>query len=377
MKKKIYIHIGAHKTGTSAIQTFLSLNREMLKTKGFLYPGMERAHHSIAGEFRRFSLSQITNNPKSSTLTYFDEINKSNLDNIILSSEIFECLHSSVESLKAFIDDKFEVKIIFYVRRQDEKIESMYNSSIKNPKIRSKISFPDFISGKSDTTQNDSFCLSQCCEEFGDLDYYSVLLPWERAFGKKNIIVRCYEKEQLLNGIFQDFLEVMGIVFDEKFQIPNERINPSLNWDVIEMLRLCHIQSNEDIRFHMFLLKNLAVINRDDKEKNQRLLSPQQRCDIIIKYEESNAKVAREYLGRDDGRLFYTPLPRPDDLWEQYEGLTLEKVVQILTQMMFNQDIKFQREIRAIRKQESEMKNGRNIFNIFGYVKQGIKNWLC
>ena len=36
--KTLYIHIGTPKTGSSAIQAFLSQNREVLTQKGFCYP---------------------------------------------------------------------------------------------------------------------------------------------------------------------------------------------------------------------------------------------------------------------------------------------------------------------------------------------------
>ena len=90
--------------------------------------------------------------------------------------------------------------------------------------------------------------------------------------------------------------------------------------------------------------------------EKQHLLSPQQRREIIAKYEESNTKVAREYLGREDGRLFYAPLPDPDEPWEPYEGLTVEKVVPILTQMVFNLDNKFQKQRKALKKQSMKEK---------------------
>lgn len=42
MKNSIYLHIGTHKTGTSAIQDFLLLNRKLLARKGVLYPQKSR-----------------------------------------------------------------------------------------------------------------------------------------------------------------------------------------------------------------------------------------------------------------------------------------------------------------------------------------------
>ena len=40
MSMNIYLHMGFYKTGTTAIQKFLSLNRDQLVKQGFLYPAI-------------------------------------------------------------------------------------------------------------------------------------------------------------------------------------------------------------------------------------------------------------------------------------------------------------------------------------------------
>ena len=77
------------------------------------------------------------------------------------------------------------VKIIFYVRRQDDRIESNYNQAVKEISYRSPHTFTQFLGNGYKSI----------------LDYYQVLLPWSDAFGRENIIVRCYEKEQLNKDI--------------------------------------------------------------------------------------------------------------------------------------------------------------------------------
>ena len=53
MKKRIIIHAGTHKTGTTFLQSFLSLNYKRLLDKGILFPlsgkiGKFSGHHNIA-----------------------------------------------------------------------------------------------------------------------------------------------------------------------------------------------------------------------------------------------------------------------------------------------------------------------------------------
>jgi hypothetical protein len=351
--KTVFIHIGAHKTGTTAIQYFLSSNREVLKQKGYLYPGDGIAHHPMVGDFRTLKLPEISVNPACETNNYFREIKTAGISRIILSSEEFETLDwQQINVLKEFLLPGYLVKIIFYIRRQDNKIESMYNASIKNPTLRSDLPFPAFFTDLKERIRQNKNGGSHTPINFGNPDYYSVLLPWKEAFGKENILVRCYEDEQLPEGIFNDFMNITGMGQDNRFTIPKSRMNESLSWDLIEIIRICNSHFRDDPGFHDFLLQNLTLINAG-KNKGH-LLSPGQRRDIISLFEESNAKVAREYLGRDDGRLFYSPPPDLNEPWEPHEDLTVERIIPVFTQMLLNLDNTYNKKITRVRNKKPE-----------------------
>lgn len=52
MSKQIHLHIGTHKTGTTALQQTLAENREQLVQQGFLYP--QAGWHQFAQHFLAF-----------------------------------------------------------------------------------------------------------------------------------------------------------------------------------------------------------------------------------------------------------------------------------------------------------------------------------
>jgi len=327
--KNLYLHIGAHKTGTSAIQTFLALNRNYLKGKKICYPGNKDVHHDIVKTFNNSAISG--SNTKFIMDQYINQIKKSNCKTVIFSSEGFiKLAYDDILALKNYLNN-FETKIVYYVRRQDERLESGYNQIIreKDRRYTNKISI-NFIHSKRSHR----------------LDYYHLLSSWREIFGQENIIVRVYENEQLQDGIFQDFLNILGLELDDNFLLPGNEVNKSFNWDIIEIIRLCNSHFKDDFKFHLFLIKSLENVNLGKNGKKQYLLSPQQRREVIAHYADSNAKVAREYLGREDGRLFYAPLPDLDEPWEPYEGLTVEKCVPIFMQMLYNMDQKYQRKMQ-------------------------------
>lgn len=333
MKKTVYLHIGLHKTGTSAIQHFLSRNRTTLKRKGYLYPGKRTACYDMSDELLTKSISEILADDESPSKKYLNEIQLSSSATVILSSEVFIKLKKEqIKTLKNLFPEGYRIKIIVYLRRQDDKLESHYNQNIRESKLRDQQRFAESV---------------QIILGHGYFDFYTILCPWSEVFGKENIIVRCYEKEQLSNGIFRDFLDAIGLKNDNAFQIPEDKVNISMNWDLIEIIRLCNIRFVDHRRFHRFLVNILTKVNLEYKGKQQRLLSPQGRREIIEHFAESNARVAREYLGRKDGRLFFAPLPDPSEPWIPYEGLTVEKFVTILTRMIMILEREHRKQITA------------------------------
>jgi hypothetical protein len=286
----IYIHIGTHKTGTSAIQRFLALNKEILERRGFLFPQQSRRayyRHTDNGCF--IAHANHRSFQKLARLSHAKE------KNIILSSETFSLLEN-VSELKPLLAD-CPVKIICYLRRQDNYIQSMYNQSVKGGGF-----YQDIEAYHSD-----------------NLDYYEMLENWSEVFGKNNIIARVYEKEQLVNqDLIDDFLHTLGLALTEEYRIPAKNPNPRLSPMVLEYMRCinCFIQDKKAAR----KFKDAVLCFSDQKYKDatspvffdQSLLTESQRQSIIDTYHQSNALVAKEYLGREDGPLFYEDLPAAD-----------------------------------------------------------------
>jgi hypothetical protein len=323
MEKTLFIHIGAHKTATSAIQTFLSQNREVLKKKGVLYPGFRAEHHEMSHEYLNNTLSQIEASTNSPTKKILTEMINSPCGTCVVSSEGFCKLWDNIPNLRKMIPKDFHVKIIYYVRRQDDQLEAVYNQVVRDPKGRETHTFQEYI--------GNGYLIM--------MDYEKVLAAWEESFGKENIIVRCYEKNQLKTNIFIDFLDAIGMEMDDNFIIPEGRINPSLDWDIIEFIRICNINFKDNKMFHNFLMQFFEK-NEFPVTEKKYLLSPPERRRILSLYEKSNMNVAKRYLGRDNATLFYDPLPDPNAPFVANPSLDVEKVVPILTKMLYDMDIR-------------------------------------
>ena len=191
MSKTIFLHIGTLKTGTSAIQDFLVLNRKALSKQGILYPQKSRRDY-----FKTRDGETIVPAQKFKNYQKLVHLSRTKDRHVILSNEAFSLMYDA-SAIKAAIGD-VETVIICYLRRQDDFIQSYYNQEVKLAGNYRKIK-----AYQPPTT----------------LDYYELLDRWARIFGRENIIVRLYEKQQFKDqDLIVDFLTLFGIEWSDAFK---------------------------------------------------------------------------------------------------------------------------------------------------------------
>src|ERR1700722_6424768 len=131
MRKQIFLHIGFPKTGTPSVQMWLTENTVALAAHGVLYPrsgregqGYYYGHHRLARSLVESPLGELTIAwPDMARLR--DEMANSPAQTIVISSEDFSTRlqQPEVDLLAQQLAD-FDVRIVCYVRRQDEFIIS-------------------------------------------------------------------------------------------------------------------------------------------------------------------------------------------------------------------------------------------------------------
>ena len=322
MKKPIlYIHGGTHKTGTTSIQFFLQKNYEYLKNNSILYPiaGREELlqHHYLFSSIRNPIHPYFRS--KKSFMTYMDdlenEINIERPEQVIISSEIFgELINQDISTLKNYIHEISkpfsEIKVIFYIRRPD-----LYGISANNTNIWYGMQKEHILS-------------------------YPNILRWTKILDRNQLVFKPFEKEQFIEeNLLSDFINLFGIKNDNNLILTEIFFNESVSNDTIELCRILNnIYPNSN---DIFLIKNrLAEMSEKDDIVNNSFFSPQERLYFIKKHEYELTFIAKKFLGRKDGRLFYEPYPKINEDWEQYPGLTIEKAITILTQLIFLSDKK-------------------------------------
>lgn len=295
MSNRIILHIGTPKTGTTAIQRFLIENESLLQQNGYSYPRLP-GKGSIPNNgygFSDYVKNGIvdTSDPGWAKLW---KIIKTELakKNVILSWEVIfnYDIKSFFDAIKKQCDT---IQVIVYLRRQDRYIESQWNQVVKQAHY--PFEFEEYVA---------SGVLP--------LNYKERLDTIAQIIGKENLIVRIYEKGQFegeRKDVISDFLHALNIKVDWNTCKVTPNDNPSLLGNYLEIKRRLNM---DFCRYRWFyIIESMlseTIFHRADSlniKSAQGMFTNEKRTAFLQQYEADNAAIAREYLERDDGILFY------------------------------------------------------------------------
>jgi len=317
---KLTLHNGTGKTGSSAIQGFMNYNRErILEESGVLYPNTSGIHvdrgdcHNHSGFFVNQPLEYQLE--RMQTVIKFAE--ERQLERVVLSSE------SAKPALKKLVSTlmnemkHLDVEILIYFRRQDHWLESAWKEwGSKNGSTTFDEYLTSFFSCKDGV---------RFVRESSPIDYSATLQKWEQIVPPSNIRVRVYEPNQLLDqNVIHDFLQTLGISRNEDYtKPPTSRKNQNLGTSasVVEFMRQGWglAGSTLDLIAKDLIYEALGPVVRKKPYDRYPFLSPSTRIEVLRAVEEANSRIARTYLGREDGKMFLEPWPDPNECWEPPE----------------------------------------------------------
>lgn len=304
IKKTIYLHIGHPKTASSSLQHFLAKNRTILEKQSYVYPLF--FSHMINHHFlflwnvhQTAALSWNNGSEIVEKVNLLNELLCQQLplfpqNNIILSHE--SLIYNADKLIERFLPN-FHVKVIAYFRRMDHYVESFYG---------------ELVSNGSESETIDIHLKNKLNPVY--MSRYVMIRKLEKKIGKENIIIRPFERTQLKNNnILEDFLSVMGIEDVAAFNMEQPDLNPALSTAAVHFIqKLSHSFCERNYpTMARKVASQLKAKARTGEKKQGSLLSYDQRMMLIEKAKPFDEHIAREYLHREDGRLFYEALPDP------------------------------------------------------------------
>lgn len=321
----LYIHIGTHKTGTSTIQNTLNRNaKEHALEKKELYP------LNITAELISLMKLEKEDDELISKITqaYNTSINHAmtiGIDKYVISFEGLsgnpdigyansEIIASSLKKITDNLTAINQVKIIVYLRRQDDFIESLYNQVIKQGGSET---FEEFIETFNETSFN----------------WHIFLQSYEKYFNKKNLIVRRYDKKYLptSTSITEDFYKILQI---KEFKQEALSSNKGLSLDGMEIART--VNSHLPTQAHKNIMRQLLEITsyKEVFEKYSLFHTKEKREDFLSKYSFSNNSVAKEYFNEKE--LFDDSVE--EYIYEHKENLSNETILIALMKIIIQQN---------------------------------------
>lgn len=315
---KLIVHIGASKTGTSAIQTFLAKNKDTLRNSGILVPDVNLDMvGEVEGHQVWFFESKKDDLPKGKAVlealiarvraeAYFHTIiiSAENLSNPNGCARIFEGLND------------VDVDVCLYIRRQDDYLISAWQQWF------CKV-YPDFwtwVIPELGRTAN----WKRCIED------------WERVAVGGKVKVRRYSRAHLDGGdVVEDFASLIGLVGIESLKLDERsQVNISLSEVVTQLGRLSK-GAFSDAHDNQFFEAVLDLTGRSYvRPTGESELSVHQRVAIIDAYRDSNQWVRNKYFPDSTGDLF--SYPGQEEVKQIVGGdAEVAKQIGLLTDMVF------------------------------------------
>lgn len=216
MNKRVVVHVGPPKTGTSAIQNWCVKNTKILNNYGIYYPTHEMDNNGISsghlrntcdileptrpGERAKISFSE------KKFLQLLNDFEASEYQTLLLSSEFFIQYMNTIRKLSK------NVTFIAYLRNPIEIVESNYNQGVKRSGFTHTIGMSNF----------------------NTFPHFSLLRDYLKTHGDKSLSIRLYKfgQDPTFN-LIQDFLAFLDI----EYTVFQSTVNNSYSFEALEFKR--------------------------------------------------------------------------------------------------------------------------------------------
>jgi hypothetical protein len=294
--KKIYLHVGTPKTGSTAIQYFLKMNNERLQAQDFVYP-LDIVSEENWGNYYKSggNIEKIINSPTDDfqKAMQMKEVIDQYPQNIILSCEVItnSIAQNGIGLLRELKDicANHEIHIIVYLRPQIEVYESYYAEFVKYW----------------------NFALDM--EDFWDkhririLNYQEILQRILEVIPEENVHVRIYDRSNWVHqDVCFDFADCIELDVHD-FQRVGSDINFSVDNLTLEVKKAINKVDCDETDIQKIFFQSLlsAAENNKKSGKNQYFashFSDTEREAFMKQWENGNQWIANKFFAKT--RLF-------------------------------------------------------------------------
>lgn len=307
--KSILIHIGTEKTGTTSLQKFFSINKEILSEAGIWYPDSEKLDYchrhghfplaaSLFDQCPDFVTPAKHHNADALYKQLLRDFEGRDEQALLLSAEHFSSRCSQpkmIERLRRLLGD-YHVRILVYVRPQHELLLSAYSTFLKSggTKTLEEVSRERWLN-----TDGVYF------------NYFRLVQRWWKVFSQDNVRVQVFQTQAMHQGdLYRDLISSFDGEWRDDIEIP-ERQNPPIGKELADLLYLANqhfpaFQEQDRAGWEMGQRFRREVINLFPTGRPLRLLLPEDlKEETIDLFQPFNEKLAAKARPELNGQLFH------------------------------------------------------------------------
>jgi hypothetical protein len=303
----VYIHIGAPKTATSTLQAILARKSDKLLRGNVLYPSRCRhgdAHHVLVCDLIEkhqgsrmpdFWYGEFPRGQAWATLR--EEIDQQGdaAESVVISSELFFGQSRNLRPMLADISEQlagYTVKIVCYLRRQDQLYSSFYNQDVKGARQWAQGPYQFYET-----------------HQIFQYNYFDLLNIWGETFGQDNIMIRPYEPQQWhSNDIVSDFCHLAGLPILKSGSLEkNESLGPNQLY-----AKQCLNKVGYDKGINDDVLRLLTTLLPEEVVKSTMYVHAGLYRRYKTAWQATNHKLSKTYL--EGSEVFQQGIPEPGKL---------------------------------------------------------------
>lgn len=333
MTKRIILHIGAGKTGTTTVQDFLWKNIDALQKQGYFFAKFLGPDSQIWLPFLAFE----ENNPRVLySLPFLSEnadiqneatrekgkADKVNFlknwlrclpehSKVIFSCEwLFDLKINEIERFRALFDADFDIEIIVYLREPVSHLLSAWSQHVCNGFSEQMTSPVDFLIG----SHKELF------------DYRTHIENWEKLFPGRVKIRRLDSRFLAGNDLLLDFSNACDISWNESFYRPAV-LNKSISWEAQKLLSAINLIFPAIWGDGTFNKNrgNLTELLSGIGDANSKYIPTHEELGALNDYfSDFNAWLSSHYFPNDD-ILWATNIEARRDTHDRYYSVELSK----------------------------------------------------
>ncbi len=283
---RLLLHIGTDKTGTTAIQQHLYLNRTWLDDKGIYLPrqglGTNNGHAALFEAENRESMAALAEE--------LMEAERRGYRQAVLSWEGL-CLYGRrrIKQLRGALPIE-QLVVLVYLREQADIVQSGYLQQLKS--LTHRLPLSAFESPKSPLQR----LRSRRARMHPSRNYFRLLERWRRGLQPTDLVVRFFDRGLLHHGdVIDDFLLQFAVQADAKFVRVSGAANVSLDVETATLIERWSQQGLSQDLIERRIDASLSLL-ASSAGGEKYFLSAGAVDDIRDHYRRSNQLLAQHYL---------------------------------------------------------------------------------